>query len=286
MNNHYHFIDGNYLMHRSIHKGQGLTYNNIFTGGAYIFLRTLFSIGNLSNMVVVFDGGHSKRRKLLLETYKVKEKHDDEFRQQFSTTQKILKEILPALGIAVVQISEQEADDIIYWLTTKFYQSKSTVHTDDEDYLQLLQWSVKVHRPMKGEYYTSEQDFIEKYGYHPKYLALKKALMGDSSDNIPGVRGIGDKRATQIVKEMFKLNLEPEISNLESLVKQRKETWARRVLDSLDIVERNLKLIDFRYVDLADIDTQLDFTKKDLMLATKLFGKYGFKSLLSKLVDL
>jgi len=286
MSETYHFIDGNYLMHRSIHKGQGLTHNNIFTGGAYIFLRTLFSIGNLSNIVVVFDGGHSKRRKQLLETYKVKEKYDDEFRQQFSTTQKILKEILPVLGVAMVQIPEQEADDVIYWLAVKHYQNKSTVHTDDEDYLQLLQWSVKIHRPMKGEYYESEQNFIDKYGYHPKYLALKKSLMGDSSDNIPGVKGIGDRRATQVVKEMFKLNLEPEVPNLEILVKQKKESWAKKILDNLDIVERNLKLIDFRYVDLTDIDIQLDFAKKDLMLATKLFNKYGFKSLLSKLVDL
>jgi DNA polymerase-1 len=281
----FHFIDGNYLMHRAIHKGQGLFYNGIFTGGAYIFLRVLFSLGSLRNIIVVFDGGHSERRKQLLETYKVKEKYDDEFKEQFSVTQKILKELLPPLGIAIVQVENQEADDIIYWLSTKHF-SNSIVHTDDEDYLQLLQWGIKIHRPIKGEYYESADDFVAKYGYHPKYLALKKAIMGDPSDNIPGVRGIGDKRASMIVKEMAKQDLSPEVSALETLLKGKKEIWAKRILENLDIVERNLQLIDFRFVDLTGITIQVKFENFDVMQTTKLMKKYGFKSLVTRLVEM
>jgi len=281
----YHFIDGNYLIHRSIHKGQGLTYNGLFTGGAFIFLRVLFSLNNIKNTIVVFDGGHSQKRKKLLESYKVKKELDENFKNQFKITQKILKEILPVLGIAIVQIPEQEADDIIYWLTTKHYQDKSIVHTDDEDYLQLLQWNVKIHRPMKGEFYESVNDFIDKFGYHPKYLALKKALMGDVSDNIPGIKGIGNKRATQIVQEMYKRNLEPEILELIRLLKTKKESWAKRIIQNIEIVERNLKLIDFRFVDLSNLDIKVKFPTFDLISATQKLQKYGFKSLVAKLID-
>jgi len=281
----YHFIDGNYLIHRSIHKGQGLTYNGLFTGGAFIFLRVLFSLNNIKNTIVVFDGGHSQRRKKLLESYKVKKELDENFKNQFKITQKILKEILLALGIAIVQIPGQEADDIIYWLTTKHYQNKSIVHTDDEDYLQLLQWNVKIHRPMKGEFYESANDFIDKFGYHPKYLTLKKALMGDVSDNIPGIKGIGNKRATQIVQEMYKRNLEPEILELIRLLKTKKESWAKRIIQNIEIVERNLKLIDFKFVDLSNLDIKVKFPTFDLIGATQKLQKYGFKSLVAKLID-
>lgn len=290
-------IDGNYGICRCVYANSNLkTKSGIPTGGPYLFFKILNSMmsqhGN--NCIVVFDGGLSQRRLGLYPHYKEKVRGELTAEQQlekdvesekFEYAYSITEEILPYLGIPWIRL-RQEADDIIYLLAKELSKKEMVmVHSDDKDYLQFLTIeNVLVNQPMKGIIWTKDK-FIEEYGFDPKHFTLYKSLIGDGSDNIPGVVGIGDARATSIIKTMIDKNITiREFAELNT-------SLGIKVKANLSLIKRNMELVDLEKVESHLIEETLDkyneSKKKSVHSIDKLseiFKKYEFQSLASLLM--
>jgi len=312
----YHIIDGNYQVNRSVYADkENLSTvdtdsgETVYTGGAYYYLRMINMIkkelSTIKNehIIVVFDGDRRCKRRLDLypdyKKRKVKEMTEAQQEQKkldelkFKTTFSILKELLPAMGVTVISHTDMEADDVIYALT-RDNEHTYKVYSDDEDYLQMIKGNVKVFKLIKGVLYT-EDVFKEEYGYHHSFLPLYKSLLGDPSDNISGVKGVGKVRAATIVKDLDKKFgiYEPgfEVSELEKLVEHETAKWASTLVAGLPIVERNLQLIDLNNIsedihDFARKSFEERGSESSLVESKQMLKYYGFKSLYSLIAEL
>ena len=199
-------IDGSSLLNRAFYAIRLLSNKKgIFTNGIYGFLNMLDKINtdyNPKYMCVVFDRKEKTFRKDMYEEYKGNRmKFPDELSVQFP----ILKDILTKMGIKVLDKAGFEADDLAGTLTTINTEGvKKLLITGDKDYLQLIKDDTYVIITKRGvsEFDTYNKDKMnEVYGLSPDEFIDLKALMGDQSDNIPGIYGIGEKTALKILSE-------------------------------------------------------------------------------------
>lgn len=164
----------------------------------------------ITDMVMVWDGGRSQRRTTLYPEYKgnrvkknlsPQEQEADKLRWELFQKQKTkLIDFLPSIGVRSLRISGAEADDVI-WGITQIQPPEDFIYlivSTDEDFHQMISTHVHVYNPVKKEIFTPS-NYQEKTGIPLSGFLTKKMLKGDSSDNIPGVKGIGDKRATDLV---------------------------------------------------------------------------------------
>lgn len=250
----YVIIDGSHLIYRSVFKGLNLyTSSGIPSGGSFILLKMLWNIKELGTPIMVMDGGHSKFRTELFEGYKQKEAKvvdpndvaSQQLDQAFNSTFSILTKLLPNMGIPVVKIDGEEADDIAYLLTKHLRENGDKVYllSGDEDWIQNVKLGATVCKPKKDgdiEYFTPE-NFNEKYGFDIKFFALWKSIVGDSSDRIPGIKGIGPVGATKIIKEL----ISPALPDLKYWADNGKTKLHEKVNSGFSIAKRNTLLIDF-----------------------------------------
>lgn len=199
-------IDGSSLLNRAFYAIRLLSNKKgIFTNGIYGFLNMLDKINadyNPKYMCVVFDRKEKTFRKDMYEEYKGNRmKFPDELSVQFP----ILKDILTKMGIKVLDKAGFEADDLAGTLTTINTEGvKKLLITGDKDYLQLIKDDTDVIITKRGvsEFDTYNKDKMnEVYGLSPDEFIDLKALMGDQSDNIPGIYGIGEKTALKILSQ-------------------------------------------------------------------------------------
>lgn len=198
-------IDGNSIMNRAFYgikmlSNKNGTYTNAITGFMNIYLSVVNDISP-DGVAVAFDLRAPTFRHKAVESYKAN-RHGmpDELAQQMP----IIKELLTALGIKIVECEGFEADDILGTLSRLCTDTNGECYvlTGDRDSLQLISDSVTVLlHTTKGTVRYNEEKFTEDYGIAPIELIDLKALMGDSSDNISGVKGIGEKTATQLIKD-------------------------------------------------------------------------------------
>ena len=170
----------------------------------------------------------------------------------------ILKEILKAMNITILEKEGYEADDILGTLA-KWGQSKNldvTVLTGDRDSFQLIDTNIKVRIPRTKMGKTEVEDYnIEKineeYGLNPIDLIEVKGLMGDPSDNIPGVPGVGEKTALSLIKEFKNIDgvyesIDKQKGKLKERLEENKElAYLSRTLGTIDIdapIEKDLNL--------------------------------------------
>ncbi len=196
-------IDGNSIMNRAYYGIRALSnkkgvYTNALLGFMNIYLKN-FDIVKPDGVAVAFDLRTPTFRHKAVKSYKANRKGmPEELAQQMP----IIKEILKAMGVKVLECEGYEADDVLGTLSKMCADTGNECHilTGDRDSLQLINDSVTVHLVKTKETipYTPQR-FIEDYGFEPIYLIDLKALMGDSSDNISGVQGIGEKTATTLV---------------------------------------------------------------------------------------
>ena len=201
-------LDGNSILNRAFYGIKILTTKDgRFTNGIFGFLNILFSLSEHYTpdaVAIAFDVKAPTFRHKMYDAYKGNRKGmPEELAQQMP----VLKDLLKAMGYHLVECAGWEADDILGTLA-KHCKDGDTCYiaTGDRDSLQLVDEKVKVllAAPRGGRTETIEYDtakIIEDKGVEPVKLIDVKALMGDSSDNIPGVQGIGEKTATELIKK-------------------------------------------------------------------------------------
>jgi len=297
-------IDSNALLHRSFHALPPLaTKSGQETGAVYGFLLTLFkAIKDLhaNYIVACFDTKAKTFRHEKFIDYKAQRpKTPDGIISQIP----IAKEILSALKIPVFAIEGFEADDLIATICTlvKAQESAFTngsgetkknleiyILSGDLDNLQLVNDNVKVYTLGKGIKDTVIYDINkvkERFGVEPLQMIDFKALTGDSSDNIPGVPGIGNKTAAEIIQKYGSLkNLYDELSTdtavLKPKVKEALKNNKETAFVALDLVETKKDVdIDFNLEDCKFGN----FNQKELK---QKFEKLEFNTLINRLASL
>ena len=198
-------IDGNSILNRAFYgikllsNKKGVFTNAIF-GFMNIYLKNV-SVEKPDAVAVAFDLKAPTFRHKAAAYYKANRKGmPPELAQQLP----LIKELLGLMGVTVLECEGFEADDILGTLSKACSDrgDKCFVLTGDRDSLQLIDDNVTVLLATnKGEINYTPARFTEDYGFEPIKLIDLKALMGDSSDNIPGVAGIGEKTASSLIKE-------------------------------------------------------------------------------------
>lgn len=208
----------------------------------------------------------------------------EELRFQMTFVEKLVK----SFGINVLSVENYEADDLIATFTKAFQNDSDLfeIVTSDKDLFQLISDNVRILRAEKGVTQLKEYDreaFYEKYGFEPSQMIDYLSLMGDSSDNIPGIRGIGDKRAKDLISKFG--SLEDIYNNLDKVTKANK----KRLEASKQEGFLSKKLVQLK----DDVTLEDDFANPEkysysginLSEMTQLFNKFQFDSLLSEWAD-
>jgi len=220
-------IDGNSIINRAFYGIRVLsTKSGIFTNGIYGFvniLNHLIEAEKPDGVMVAFDLKAKTFRHLKYDGYKLGRKPTP---PELLMQMPLLKELLTYLGHTVVECEGYEADDILGTIaaTCEAQGVECVISTGDRDSLQLISDKTKVllaaTKNGRPEVLTMDKAaIIEKYGFEPKLLIELKALMGDTSDKIPGVSGVGEKTAIDLVQKFG--NLENLYENIDSeLIKE------------------------------------------------------------------
>ena len=222
-----------------------------------------------SQIYVAWENGQSEFRKKILPEYKLNRKQHPSGVIKDRTEQLIsLINILKHTPICQVYLSGCEGDDIIAYMCNKFSQSNKTIISADRDYYQLLDEKTKIFAPVR-KYYVDENTVKNKYGILPQNFVLFKSLCGDGSDNISGIRGLGEKR----LKKLF-----PEISttvmSLEDVYRSCQEnldknSFYKKILEEFESVEKYWKIIQLKNTILTSeqiqhVDTIIEQHQKKL----------------------
>ena len=241
-------------------------------GGITGFLKSIaFVVRSVqpTRLILVFDGkGGSLKRRDLYADYKAGRKIQTKFNRfdhaNTDTEQEIknmrnqlsrLSTYLETLPITILSIDNVEADDVIAYLTTDvFHDSKQVViMSDDKDYLQLVDNRVSVWRPVVKTTYTPEV-VLEKLKVPAHNYLLLKLFIGDNSDNIKGVDGIGLKTLQKYLPEIMydkKLTLDEVIQLCQERAESTKNKFYQSVLDSESTLRLNYQLMQLENVDIA-----------------------------------
>ncbi|MDR1259949.1 MAG: hypothetical protein LBJ68_01035 [Endomicrobium sp.] len=272
-------IDGNMYIHRAYHALPHLfTSDNQQINAVYGFMKLLFKIKNNFNpdyISVCFDYPSKNFRHNMFKSYKANRKPlDDALIAQMLIARKATK----ALDILGIEVQGYEADDLIATLTqnSKKNNIQAVIVTRDKDIFQLIEDEKILVWNGKDVMYNKQ--YIEKkYEVEPKQLVDVFALMGDVTDNIPGVKGIGKKTAVKLIKEFG--NLENVLKNVEFIKKKIGvliNEGKNEALLSKKLIELN-RQVPLRYKMSEFENRNLDLNKVTLFLE-----KYGFRSLLDK----
>ena len=222
-------IDGNSMLFRAYYAtcyGQMLkTSDGIYTNAVFAFANMLNKALKLTHpeyLVVAFDKGKHNFRHDIDKDYKgTRKSAPEELVPQF----KIVREYLDAFHIPYLEYDEIEADDIIGSLSKKYQDVQVDILTSDRDLLQLIDDTTRVYLMKKGlsDMQMMDQKALkETYGLSPKQVIDLKALMGDSSDNIKGVEGIGPKTAEKFLAQYDNVeNLYKHLDEIKGKVKDK-----------------------------------------------------------------
>ena len=196
-------IDGYGFVFRAFHVQPPFTSpSGVPVGALYGFTSMLLKV--LSDFkpaaaVMVFDGSGKNHRHELYPAYKAnRPEAPEELKVQFPLVRKAAQ----ALNFTIMESPNTEADDVIATIATKLAAEgkKSVIISSDKDLMQLIGEHISMYDPAKNKF-IKEPEVLEKFGVSPIKVRDVLALMGDSSDNIPGVPGIGPKTAAELVNQ-------------------------------------------------------------------------------------
>jgi DNA polymerase-1 len=282
-------IDANNLMYRAYFASKLTDSKGNRISGAFNSMRMLSNLMKKfkpDSVVVAWDLGKSKRRLQLYPEYKQQrdKNRNEEDKINIAKNKEILIELFKHLPVKQIQVQDIEADDIIGWLATEKLKGEKIIVSNDTDFIQLVGKKVKLYLPKgkrlvapKGEKskpYLLGKKSVDKFcGFPVKYYTLWKSLVGDKSDNIVGVHGIGPVKATGII-----------LNGLNEKKKKLKISSEQQL-----ILDRNKYLIAIGAIlqdeDIDDIKKEYRKSKKQeakvrFSQVRKIFRKHNFQSLL------
>ena len=261
LNDHILVIDAMNMLIRSFSLLKAMNPSGTHIGGLVGFMRSLGYVTRIfdpTRVIVVWDGkGGSGNRQNINPNYKAqratsrithwglydtKEEETEALINQLFRTQ----DYIECLPMQQIMLEKLEADDIIAWLAKKASVSKvkkCTIVSSDKDFLQLVDDTIEVYAPIKKKTFTKDNIF-EELKVLPQNYNIVKALTGDNSDNLPGVKGLGIKT---IVSEFPKLLT--EVSNLDYIYSVAEEKLEgkkifAKIIHNWDKVETNFELMD------------------------------------------
>ena len=261
-------VDGNSIMNRAFYGIMGskmlMTKDGTYTNAVYGFLAIIFKvIDDLKPeyMAVAFDLKAPTARHKLYEGYKAN-RHG--MPDELAVQMPIIKDVLRAMNITIIEKEGYEADDVLGTLAKVGEAEKVdvTILSGDRDTFQLATDKVTIRIPRTKAGKTEEEDFdrnkvLETYGVEPKQLIEVKGLMGDTSDNIPGVPGVGEKTALNLIKEY---------KTIENLYKCLEEGTATSVKGKMkEKITENKDLAELsRFLGTINVEVPIDEKIEDL----------------------
>lgn len=281
-------IDGNSILNRAFYGVRLLTnHEGLFTNAVYGFLSTMLKLRDEytpDRIVVCFDVREKTFRHKKYEAYKGTRKGmPDELAQQIP----LIREVLDAMGIARMEKPGYEADDLLGTLSQQANARGDTcmLVTGDKDSLQLIGGGTTVLLVVTrmGQTTTTEyttEVFREKYGFDPIHMIDLKALMGDASDNIPGVPGIGEKTAMGLVQKFGTVQAVYDHIDDASI----KNGQRKRLLEGRESAEQSLYLVTIvRDVPLDTDVGDLPAMQMNETALYNLFTRLEFKNFITRL---
>ncbi len=272
-------IDGNSLLNRAYYATPVFTTKSgMPTNAVFGFIKLLFKIlgdVNPEYIVVAFDMKAPTFRHKMYDGYKATRKPMPE---DLVVQLEPLKNLLSAMKIATCGLEGIEADDILGTLSKKF-NVRSYIYTGDRDSYQLVDENTDVCYTKKGVsdiLHLSMENFKAEIGIEPKQVIDLKSFMGDKSDNIPGIPGIGEKTAIELLKTYGSLDgVYANLENLKGSVKQKFEA------------NREIAYLSYKLATI-DRNCEIDLRLEDCIAPKKfngdvksMFAEFEFKSLLS-----
>nr|ACI43001.1 DNA polymerase I [Geobacillus kaue] len=278
-------IDGNSVAYRAffalplLHNDKGIHTNAVY--GFTMMLNKMLAEERPTHLLVAFDAGKTTFRHETFQEYKGgRQQTPPELSEQFP----LLRELLNAYRIPAYELDRYEADDIIGTLAARAEQEgfEVKVISGDRDLTQLASPHVTVDITKKGitdiEPYTPET-VEEKYGLTPEQIVDLKGLMGDKSDNIPGVPGIGEKTAVKLLKQFG--TVENVLASIDEIKGEKLKENLRQYRD-LALLSKQLAAIRRD----APVELSLDdiiYEGQDREKVIALFKELGFQSFLEKM---
>lgn len=280
-------VDGNNLLFRSYYAtaytGNIMRNKEGFpTNGLYGFVNMINKIiaeENPEYMMVAFDIGKTFRHEKYDEYKGGRKETPEDLKVQFP----VAKKILTAMGIKYLECAGYEADDIIGTISLwceKDPEYEALIVSSDKDLLQLISDETKVKLLKTKDYIMMDKKtFIETYGFEPIKMIDLKALMGDASDNIPGVKGIGEKGAIKLLCEYGSIDgIYDNIDKISGATKIKLEDGKKDAYYSKELVTI------YREVPLENISFEdLKYTSENADELIDIFNDLGFYSLLKKM---
>lgn len=281
-------VDGNSLLYRAFHAVPYLsTSEGLPTNAVYGFANMLLNLLNQYKpeaAVVAFDARGPTFRHEAYAEYKAQRPPASE---DLVKQMPFARDLVQALGIRILEVPGYEADDCVGTMALRAKEAGYSVFivTGDLDELQLVGDDIVVVTTKRGVTDTIEYDTAavqERFGFRPDQMADYKALKGDPSDNVPGVKGVGDKTAARLVKEFG------SVENLLSRLSEVKEERLRKLLEAgAEDARRSKDLCTIR------TDVPCEVTPDDCRLqlidgaaARELFTRLEFKSLMPRLEEM
>ena len=238
-------------------------------------------------LVWVHDAGSSFRKETYPEYKATREKLDAELQDTFDSSVERIEQLLEAFGIPLVAVDGYEADDVIGTLAT--FAGAAGVHavivSGDKDFYQLIGPTISLLNPGRGgpaavqEEFVTVQNAAHRLGVPPERVIDYLAMVGDSSDNVPGVKGIGDKTARQLIEEF---------GDLDSILEHAPEVKSKRAREALladaDSARLSRDLVTIR----KDVPVELNLDalrvrEGDAVRLRALFAELEFHSLMDKI---
>ena len=252
-------IDGLNLYLRTFAVNGMLNDRGVPIGGMMGFLKSVaYAIRetNPTRLIVVYDGaGGSQRRRKLHPNYKGNRKpgkritrwdafkNVEEEKQAMKIQFSRLLEYLDTLPINVLSIDRIEADDTIAYITNNLLKDEVIIMSADQDFLQLVNDRITVWSPIKKIFYTPEK-VLEDYGVPAHNFLMYKILMGDKSDNLEGVKGLGPKKLPKILPDISSKPL--DLNFILDYASKGTEPMHKRITESANQLSLNETLMDLK----------------------------------------
>lgn len=274
-----YLIDGSGFVFRAFHALPPLkSKENLNVGAVFGFAQMLKSIiynqlNNHDRIIVVFDKDGSKDRKELYKEYKAnRPKPPEELILQFP----LIKKVCKSFNVPSVELSGYEADDIIGTICN-LANEEITIVSSDKDLMQLVNKNVKMFDPIKK--IIIDEDFVyKKLNVYPSQVVDYLGLVGDASDNIPGVPSVGPKNAAKLLND-FK-NIEGILENIEKIESEKLKSKFYEFKEQAILSKKLASLINDVPFDTSILNT--DYKKE---IDVSFFKELGFESIIKNITE-